>query len=146
MRLSQRPLKKGRIEIVPMIDAIFFLLVFFIMTSLSMVQINTHGAELPTSGTGQDRPASGERMIVTLTKGNALFVDARPASEADVRALVAARVAKNPQIPILLTADKSADVTRFLRVFDLVKQADAANVVVATQPDNPVPAPKGVRQ
>jgi biopolymer transport protein ExbD len=136
MRLPRQPPKKGRIEIVPMIDAIFFLLVFFIMTSLSMVQINTQGAELPKSRTGQDRPTPGERMIVALSRDNALFVDSEPASEADVRARVAARVAKNPQIPVLLTADKNADVTRFLRVFDLVKQADAANVIVATEPDD----------
>jgi biopolymer transport protein ExbD len=84
-------------------------------------------------------------MVVSLTRDNALFVDAQPASEADVRAKVAARVAKNPLIPVLLTADKSADVNRFLRVFDLVKQADAANVIVATQPDEGRPAAKGAR-
>ena len=139
MRLPRQPLKKGRIEIIPMIDAIFFLLVFFVMTSLSMVRINTQGAELPKSRTGIDRPASGERVIVALTRDNALFVDARPASEADVRAWVAARVARNPQIPVLVTADKNADVNHFLRIFDLVKQADAANVIIATQPDNAAP-------
>ena len=136
MRLRRQPLKKGRIEIIPMIDAIFFLLVFFIMTSLSMVRLNTQGAELPRSRTGQEHSAGGTQIVVALTKNGALFVDGKPASEKEVRDRVAARVAAAPNTPVLLTADKSADVNRFLRVFDLVKQADAGNVIVATQPDD----------
>lgn len=143
MRLPQQPPKRGRIEIIPMIDAIFFLLVFFIMTSLSMVQMETHGAQLPTSQTAVNNPTSGERIVVVLNRDNTIFVDKTPASEADVRAQVAARLAKNPKIPVLLTADKEADVSRFLRLFDLVKQADAENVIVATQLDQVKPATTG---
>jgi biopolymer transport protein ExbD len=74
-------------------------------------------------------------MVVVLDRNNAIFIDKQPASEADVKDQVAARVAHNPKLPVLLTADKEADVTRFLRLLDLVKQADAENVVVATQLD-----------
>lgn len=125
-----------------MIDAIFFLLVYFIMTSLSLVQMDTHGATLPTSRTGEDRPTNGRQIVIALRRDDAIFVDRDPASEADVRTRVAARVQKDPGVTVLLSADKDADSTRFLRLFDLVKQADAANVVIATAPGAAV-APQG---
>jgi biopolymer transport protein ExbD len=133
MRLPQQPPKKGRIEIIPMIDAIFFLLVFFIMTSLSMIQMDTHGAQLPASRSGLDRPPTN-RIVVALRKDNALFVDRDPATEAEMKTRVAAAVGANPNVTVLLSVDKGGDVSRFLRVFDLVKQTDAANVVIATEP------------
>ena len=132
MRLPQQPPKKGRIEIIPMIDAIFFLLVFFIMTSLTLTQMDAHGSRLPTSRTSTDKP--NEKIVVALGRDNTIYIDHDPASEADVRQKVAARVAGNPKTAVLLTADKDADVRRFLRLFDLVKQADAQNVVIATMP------------
>ncbi|MDX1935110.1 MAG: biopolymer transporter ExbD [Capsulimonadales bacterium] len=133
MRLPQQPARKGRIEIIPMIDAIFFLLVFFIMTSLSMIRLETHGATLPGSRTTVAQSLTGDRLVVVLRRDQAIFVDKNPASEADVLRIVRERVAATPDLPVLLTADREADVTRFLRLFDLVKQADARNVIVATE-------------
>ena len=78
MRLPQQPAKKGRIEIIPMIDAIFFLLVFFIMTSLSMIQMDTHGAQLPTSRTAVGEPTSGEKIVVLLDRDNHIFCVLHP--------------------------------------------------------------------
>lgn len=142
MRLPPQQPKKGRIEIIPMIDAIFFLLVFFIMTSLSMIQMDTHGASLPTSHSGLDRPPT-DRVVVALRKDNRLFVDKAPASEADVKTRVAAAVAANPNTSVLVSVDKDADVSRFLRLFDLIKQTDAGNVVIATEPERAAAMPAG---
>ena len=47
MKLPRTEMKKARIEIIPMIDTIFFLLVFFMITSLSMVPMSAHQVNLP---------------------------------------------------------------------------------------------------
>ena len=124
--------RRGRIEIIPMIDAIFFLLVYFIMTSLSLTQMETHGVALPQSRTASVKPAT--KLVVAVTTTGDLFLERDRVSERDLVKRVAAAVAKKPDTVIVLTGDKSADAGAMLRVFDLVKQADAKNVVFATEP------------
>ena len=147
MRLPRPAPKKGRIEIIPMIDAIFFLLVYFIMTSLSLTQLESHGVQLPESRTAGGKPEN--RVVVTVTRAGELYVDRDPVSEGQMREVIADRVAQDPEIAVVLNGDRNGDVARFLRVFDLVKQADAKNVLIATTPpsgrdegekDRPAPA------
>ncbi|HXF75351.1 MAG TPA: biopolymer transporter ExbD, partial [Methylomirabilota bacterium] len=52
MRLPRRTIKKARIEIIPMIDTIFFLLVFFMISTLSMTRYSGLPVNLPKAATG----------------------------------------------------------------------------------------------
>ncbi len=124
--------KRARIEIIPMIDAIFFLLVYFIMTSLSLTQMQTHGAVLPQSRTASVKPSA--KIVVGVAKNGDLYLDAALVSEQELVRRVAAKVAQSENIAVVLTGDKNADAAGLLRVFDLVKQANAKNVVFATEP------------
>ena len=53
MRMQRRSIKKARIEIIPMIDTIFFLLVFFMISTLSMTQFKGMPVNLPKAASGQ---------------------------------------------------------------------------------------------
>ena len=61
-----REMRKARIEIVPMIDTIFFLLVFFMFTSLSMVKMNGMGVSLPKDSSAVTTPPP--RVMVTVNR------------------------------------------------------------------------------
>ena len=124
--------KKARIEIITMIDTIFFLLVFFIIESLSMVQMRSHHVSLPESRTARQKP--GADVIVTLTGDGEYYVDKQRVPELSVRDAVAARVAESPDLTVVINCDKDQPMARFARVLDLVKQANAAHVMVATAP------------
>jgi biopolymer transport protein ExbD len=134
MRLPRTLLepKRGRIEIIPMIDAIFFLLVYFIMTSLSLTQMETHGITLPESRTASVR--AQKKIVVSVTKNGDLYLESDRVTERDLVRRVAAKVAADPQIVVVLTGDRNGDAAGLLRVFDLVKQGDAGRVVFATEP------------
>lgn len=124
--------KKGRIEIIPMIDAIFFLLVYFIMISLSMVQMETHGVTLPKSRTA--RLDVEQKVVVAITRKGEVYVDQNEVAEDALRNQIAAYVDANPDVSVVISCDRDRSVAQFLRVFDLVKQANAANVMIATEP------------
>lgn len=143
MRLPSNPPRKGRIEIIPMIDTIFFLLVYFIMTSLSLVKMESHDVHLPVSRTAGDRPS--ERVVVTVSQIGKLFVEQDAVSEADLVPRIRTVLAANPQTTVVINADKNADVKVFLRILDLVKQADPANVQIATAPPDTPPAQRPAR-
>ena len=73
MQIRQRPLKRVRIEIIPMIDVIFFLLVFFMVTSLAMTRINSVKVVLPKmSGKPQNM---NQNIILTVKKDGTLLVN-----------------------------------------------------------------------
>ena len=133
MRLPPQPEpRRGRIEIIPMIDAIFFLLVYFMMTSLSLTQMETHGITLPESRTASVRAEN--KVVVSVTKSGDLFLDSDRVTERELVRRVSAKVAANPKIVVVVTGDRDGDAAGLLRVFDLAKQADAGRVVFATQP------------
>ena len=132
MKLPRNEPKKARIEIIPMIDVIFFLLVFFMMTSLAMVQLEGKKVSLPDSQSATLNAA--ERVVVTIAKSGEISVGRDVVPESQVLPLVAGRVQANPEVTVIINCDKEQQLTRFVRIFDLIKQSNAAKVMIATSP------------
>jgi len=72
-----RQYRRGRIEIIPMIDVMFFLLVTFMLASLSMQSLNSITVDLPQG----DAPnlQHQEPVTMTITKDSKIFLDKTPA-------------------------------------------------------------------
>src|SRR5215469_7735341 len=73
-----RGYRRGRIEIIPMIDVMFFLLVTFMLASLSMQSLNSITVNLPQG----DAPnlQHKEPLALTITKDSKIFLDKTPAT------------------------------------------------------------------
>ncbi|BDI30246.1 biopolymer transporter ExbD [Capsulimonas corticalis] len=132
MRLPASKPKRARIEIVPMIDTVFFLLVYFMIATLTMTRMNAQKVALPVSQTAAAKPAND--IVVTVAANGRFFIDRDPVSESGVTAELNARLKKTPAAAVVINCDKDQPAGRFARIFDLVKQSDAANVMVATTP------------
>src|SRR3712207_7821602 len=76
MRVPRQQLEKARIEIIPMIDVIFFLLVFFMVSTLSMTINRGLPVNLPTAGTSQKDLR--EHLNLTLTQDGDIFLNKEP--------------------------------------------------------------------
>lgn len=120
-----------KLMIIPMIDIIFFLLVFFMMSTLYMVEQHTIPVNLPQSSAGQ----SDVTVKVTLTvtrEGQVLFdEEVIPVSLVKKRAQL--ELAKRSDAVFLLRADKEAEYGDIVAVLDALKQAGAQRVTVATE-------------
>ncbi len=140
MKLPRTEMKRARIEIIPMIDTIFFLLVFFMIASLSMVPMSAHKVNLPASDTATLKPQ--EKVVVTISKEGDYYVDRQRVTEDQIKPLVAAKVNDDPTIAVIINCDKDQPIDHFQRAFELIKQANPANVMVATDPASAsAPAP-----
>ena len=135
MKFPPREVKRARIEIIPMIDTIFFLLVFFMITSLSMVPMSAHRVDLPSSETASLKPQ--EKIVVTISKEGDYYVDRARVAESQIKPLVAARVSKDPTVAVIINCDKDQKLDKFQRAFDLIKQVNAGTVMIATAPEAP---------
>jgi biopolymer transport protein ExbD len=132
MRLPQPELRRARIEIVPMIDTIFFLLVFFMITSLAMVKLNSKKVVLPESETASLKPTS--RIFLTVDSSGKFFVNRQALQPGQVVPKLRDLVKGDPQSQIVLNCDRELPVSYFVTAYDDAKQANAAHVMIATSP------------
>ncbi len=132
MRLKQWEPKKARIEIIPMIDTIFFLLVFFMIASMAMTTMKGIPVNLPKSATATDR--SPVRTVVTVsTKGN-YYIDKEQVAFEEIAPVLSARLKDNPKMVVVINCDKGQNWGRGIEVMDEAKRAGAEVLTIATEP------------
>ena len=129
----RRPeIKRARIEIIPMIDTIFFLLVFFMLTSLQTVKMSAKKVHLPESVTSKIKPQ--DKVVVTVDDKGQYYVDRAPVTFDQILPKLQDAVALNSQVTVVLNADKEEDVGELLKIMDIAKQANPGQLVMATTP------------
>ncbi len=134
MRLSPINHKRARVEIVPMIDTIFFLLVYFMIASLTMTPLNAEKVAMPVSRTASAHVM--QTVVVTVDANGRCFLDRDSVAMLQIAAALRARIAATPDITVVINCDRSQPVAVFASVFDLVKQANPKSVMVATTPSD----------
>ena len=133
MKLQRAELKKARIEIIPMIDTIFFLLVYFMITSLSMVQMSAKKVALPVSTTAESKPLN--KVVLTVDDKGQFYIDRGPIPNyKDVLPALQDRVMRDPNVVIVINCDKTEQVEQFQYALDIAKRANPAALMIATTP------------
>ena len=128
MRIQRRSSKKARIEIIPMIDTIFFLLVFFMISTLSMSQFKGMPVNLPKAASGQQAPA--ESAAITIDKNGRLFLN----QQAMLGESLKQQLAKNPDLLVVINADDGVQHGRVVEVMDIARGANVAKMAIAVKP------------
>jgi biopolymer transport protein ExbD len=132
MRIQRRTLKKARIEIIPMIDTIFFLLVFFMISTLSMAQYRGMPVSLPKAASGQQAPA--ESAAITIDSQGRLFVDKQPVEKSMLGDLLRQQLAQNADLLVVINADDAVEHGRVVEVMDIARGANVARMAIAVKP------------
>jgi len=132
MRIQRRSMKKARIEIIPMIDTIFFLLVFFMISTLSMSQYKGMPVNLPKAASGRQAPA--ESAAITIDKDDRLFLDKQPVDKSSLRDLLRQQLVKNPELLVVINADGGVAHGRVVEVIDIARSADVVKMAIAVKP------------
>ncbi|ACB75628.1 ExbD/TolR family protein [Opitutus terrae] len=125
--------KKARIEIIPLIDVIFFLLATFVLFTLSLNKSNgLSGVVLPQSGTGEPRDPS-ESVTITVTQEGTLGWDKDPVTLDEFLERLRAFHVSNPEARILINGDENAFFSQAIYVFDEVRKAGFQKVLIETR-------------
>lgn len=126
-----RPKKKPMFMIIPMIDIIFFLLVFFMMNSLQTVAQKTLDVQLP-----QAKAATVQTqipMIITLDADGHIAINNKSVDIGEARSLIDDNLHNNPDNPVVLQADKDASHGQVVVIMDMLKQAGVKKLAVAAK-------------
>src|SRR4051812_11908776 len=107
MKIRQRPAKRARIEIIPMIDVIFFLLVFFMVSSLAMTKINSLPVSLPKTSTSPE--SLKQNIILTVKKNGLIYINKAPATPTTMGTQLSYEMKDRPQEVVVVNADEGAN-------------------------------------
>lgn len=123
--------RKARIEIIPMIDIMFFLLVFFIMITLHMIPNAGLKTQLPSSASTQSLPPA--KVMVTLSDDGAVSVDGRTLTPAQLTAMLSARPDASHTV-VTIAGSKEARIQNLVGVMDACRAAGVSQIALAAQP------------
>ena len=124
------PEERPQLMIIPMIDIIFFLLVFFMMSMLSMVVQKSMPLTLPQA---ESAKVSMTRNIpVTITADGGIYYERDLMSLRDLTARLTEDVAHGEDISVILRGDAAASYGTVVQVMDVVKHLGIEKVYIAT--------------
>jgi biopolymer transport protein ExbD len=135
MRIQRRSIKKARIEIIPMIDTIFFLLVFFMISTLSMAQYRGMPVNLPKAASGQQAPA--ESAAITIDQQARIFLDKQPVDKSMLAYRLGEKLAQNGDLLVVLNADDGVEHGHVVEIMDIARGANVARMAIAVKPKEP---------
>ena len=124
--------KQPLVMIIPMIDMMLFLLVFFMISTIFMVQTNTLQVTLPKSASGNVETRPNVISITVTATGDVLYENDSVPNE-NLAQKVHATLESHAETVFLLCSDKSARYERVVAVLDLLKKSGARHVSIATE-------------
>ncbi|PRC93824.1 ExbD/TolR family protein [Solimicrobium silvestre] len=123
--------KKARIEIIPMIDIMLFLLVFFAMLTLRMIPASGHVTKLPTSSTAATIPPP--KLLVEITADGSLLVETKVLNAEQLTTLLRQRGSSKTAVTI--AGNETATLQQVMSVIDAIKLGGATEIGIATRHD-----------
>jgi biopolymer transport protein ExbD len=124
------------INVTPLLDLAFVLLIIFIITTPLME--NSVNLVVPTSAQANQSVNLAETQSISIDKDNNLSLNNEPMDAATLEQRLIALHAEKPEAPVIVRPDKSLSVQQFVAVMDILQRAQISKVGVATRPDEPV--------
>ena len=131
MRIPQEPEPPSQINIVPMIDVIFAILTFFIMSTLYLSRSEGLPVNLPGATTSQSQPQT--QAVVTIDRSGNLALNRQPLDLEALEAQIRAIALKGQQPLVVVNADQAVTHGRVVAVMDRLRKIEGVRMAIATQ-------------
>ena len=142
MKLSSPvPKKRARIEIIPLIDIMFFLLASFMMVSLSQTHMKGIRVNLPSPNTQANPNPNKDYISIRVTEGNLVYFDNAPINDDEVLQRLYQLHQGNPDVKVSISAEQQALHGDVIRVLDRVRSAGITKIGYQIKTSQPTGAP-----
>ena len=129
---SPRAQKRTRLEIIPLIDVIFFLLATFMMVSLSMVKNLAVPVHLPKAATGTPEERK-DSAAITINEAGEIFFNKERVSLEEMRERLRVFKSSHAEGKVFISGDEKAVFGRAIVVLDEVRKLGITKVAIQTQ-------------
>jgi biopolymer transport protein ExbD len=126
------PENEARIEIIPLIDIMFFLLASFMLVSLTMVHLKSVKVNLPTATTAT-RDTKNDMISLSVDKSGLVYYDKQPVGVNELAQRLSAAEQTNADLHVLISGDQDARHGDVMRVLDAVRVAGIQKVAFETR-------------
>jgi len=128
---TSRPAEEANVDLTPMLDVVFILLIFFIVTS-TFIQENAMGAEPPPPQSDSDNKDQDPAILVFVDGNDNITVNRKQSDIASVRAAMERLKAENPESALIIQADRQASSGTIMIIRDLAYSAKMGRVNIVT--------------
>src|SRR3989344_5382330 len=125
--------KRARIEIIPLIDIIFFLLATFVMVSLSMVRNQGISVNLPAAATSKAQEPKAPAVTLTVSDRGDVYLDKESVTFEAMSARLKQMKAQDPDLKVFINGDEKAYFGKAIAVLDEVRRLGIAKVSIRTK-------------
>ncbi|MBK4729014.1 biopolymer transporter ExbD [Oxynema sp. CENA135] len=132
MRVPDEPENSPQINIVPMIDIIFSILAYFIISSLFLSKSEGLPVNLPKASTAQVQ-AETRKMTITLDAEGVISLDKEEIELDSLEENLRDRIETEGESLVILNADEALDHGRVVAVMDKVRRIDGAKLAIAAK-------------
>tara|TARA_B100002019_G_scaffold290446_1_gene308172 strand:+ start:153 stop:554 length:402 start_codon:yes stop_codon:yes gene_type:complete len=132
IRRRKRLPEDSTIDITPMLDIVFIMLIFFIVTTTF---IKETGVEVNRPNASTAVADERGNILIAITENNEIYIDKRLIDLRAVRANVERLKAENPEGSVIIQADKSSKTGLLVETMDQVRLAGVENVSIAAEKD-----------
>ena len=124
-----RQFEKPEIIIIPMIDIMFFLLVFFMISTMSMVDLKTVDVNMPKAKNVETNLSV--TYLVTLKKDGSLWLEDKPITQDDLLRRAQVEQSKNSRFAVAIRADETVDYGTLMQLMNALKGAGISRFALA---------------
>jgi biopolymer transport protein ExbD len=122
--------EESEINITPMLDVVFIMLIFFIVTATFVKEA---GIEVNRPDAATATKAENANILIAIGANNDIWIDRRMVDIRSVRPNIERLHAENPQGSVVIQADKESKTDTLIQVMDASRQAGVFNVSIAAQ-------------
>ena len=130
---SPLPVRRTRLEIIPLIDVMFFLLAAFMMVSLTMTKQQTIGVNLPVATTSH-KDFKPDMINLAVTAAGDVYFDKEAVTLPDLQARLGERHRSQPATPVYISGDAETKHADMVRVLDEVRRVGFTKVAFNVRP------------
>ncbi|MFP8876340.1 MAG: biopolymer transporter ExbD [Myxococcota bacterium] len=129
-RRRAREAEESEVNLTPMLDVVFIMLIFFIVTA-SFVKEAGIDVNRPDAVTAEKKTKGN--ILVAITENGQIWIDKRQVDPRALRANIERLFAENPQGSVVIQADKNSKNGLLVQVMDAARLAGVFNVSIAAQ-------------
>ncbi len=120
----------GEIDLTPMLDVVFILLIFFIVTSVFVTEA---GIEVTKPEASTAEPKSKDLILIAVTADGEIWIDGEAVDPRFIRARFELRLAESPNSSVVIQGDQAAQNEHVMAILRAARDAEIASVSISTE-------------
>ena len=133
MKFKKRAKKHAKIEVIPLIDVVFFLLATFVMVSLSMTKNEGITVNVPSASTASPKESKNETLTLSVAQQGEIFFNKEKINFAKLPIRLQNFKSANKDPQVVVNADGKAEYSHVVAVIDEVKRIGITKVALSTE-------------